>query len=146
MGGLRNIGSGSHDLGGANLKALPGLDYANQANEALLEMMQDGERGPTVKKAGAYLGYRALNYCLVPLVANLVSTVVSGLLYLVSLPFRCCSDKAARFNAYSWDRMVDSAKLLGGNLIWDLTCDVRQLGRLCSCTPEWLYEIAPQTV
>lgn len=120
-------------------EALPGLHLVNEAVDALKSTIDNGEREITAKKAGAYLGYRLLSYSFIPALVNLISVVVSGILCLFTLPARCCGKE--EINRYFWTRLQGSLGYLSQNIVMDLTCDFRQLGRLCSCTSPAVYEI-----
>lgn len=115
--------------------ALPGLHLANSAVEYLKERIHDGERGLSVKKAGAYLGFRLISYSCIPTAFNLISAVVCGLLALITLPLRMCSKE---INDWCWEHCVGSLDYLIKSL-FDLTCDLRQLTGICCCSPESLY-------
>ncbi|MCC5832047.1 MAG: hypothetical protein JJU12_03275 [Chlamydiales bacterium] len=121
-----------------NSGALPGFDLVNQATENLKSVINNGERAITAKKACAYLGYRLFSYSFIPALANLISVVVSGILCLATLPLRCCSKS---INQYFFKCCMGSLGYLSVNILMDLTCDFRQLGRLCSCTSPTFYEI-----
>ena len=118
-----------------SFEALPGIHLINRAVNALKEPINNGERGCSCSKAGAYLGFRLITYSGLPLVLNLISTLVSALLCLVTLPIALCDDTALR---WSWTHLQGSLGYTTQSL-YDLTCDFRQLTGKCCCDPESTY-------
>lgn len=115
-----------------NFEALPGLHLINVLTNGLKTTINNGERGCSCSKASAYLGFRIISYTLIPLALNIVSTLVSAVLCLISLPTLLCNDD---FFRWSWSHLQGS---LGYTLqsLFDLTCDVRQVMGACCCSED----------
>lgn len=113
-----------------NQTAFPGLHLINRGVGGLKGAMQDGQRGITVKKTGAYLGYRLISYSCIPLLANAISLIVSGIFFLLSLPTRLCCK--GDLNRYFEARLRGSWHYLGES-VRDLAYDACLLINCCSC-------------
>jgi hypothetical protein len=134
MGGFKGVGS-TRGASGEVWEALPGIQLVNRGVERLKENIKGGERGYSCKKVCSYIGFRVVSYALIPTALNLVSSLVCGLLTLLTLPTRCCGKK---LNQWCWKHLQGSVRYLGQSL-YDITCDVRQLTGKCCCRPESLY-------
>lgn len=111
-------------------RALPGLDLPNTAVAKLKGVMcAPKDQHGFVAKTGAYLGYRLITFTGITTAANLISTVVSAIFVIITLPTRCCKKE---INTYFVDRTKDSGKLFLKCLFGDTTLELRQLGRPCS--------------
>lgn len=134
MTGFKTLRVSNSSTEAPGFEALPGVHHLNQAIASLKESINNGERGCSVKKAGAYLAYRLISYSCLPLALNLVSAIVCGVLALISLPLRYCEGSIS-INRWLWTRFQGSLRYTALSL-FDLTCDLRQLGRLGCCPPE----------
>jgi hypothetical protein len=117
------------------IAALPGLNLINQAVLYLKEQINNGERGCSCAKTGAYLAFRVISYSFIPLALNIVSIIICAILCLLTLPLACCNP--APLN-WSWHHLKGSATYTLMSL-FDLTCDFRQLTGRCCCDPDGTY-------
>jgi hypothetical protein len=120
---------------GEKFHALPLFHSINDAIIALKRGVLNGERGCSVGKCGAYLGYRVITYLCLPIILNLLSTLISLVLTIITLPTRCCTDK---INRWCWTRFQGSFGFTLQSL-YDFTADVRQLTGRCCCAPDSSY-------
>ncbi len=116
------------------LRALPGFHAINDSIEHLKLGVQNGERGFSSAKCGCYLAYRVITYLGLPLVSNLLSTILSLVLTLITLPTKCCTNK---LNRKCWIRLQGSFAYTMQSL-YDLTADIRHLTGCC-CPPDSAY-------
>ncbi len=121
-----NFGTKSYET-----RALPGFDLINTGVKGIKEYINNGE-GASLGKVGAYLGYRLLSYSGLPIALNLISTILSLALAILTLPLRCC-EGGKKANSWLWSRCGNSLNLTL-NSLYDLTTDVRMLFGGCCCT------------